>query len=70
MAAVGLVLLVALASIVLERLLYRRLYGAGELDQTLMTIGLIFMATAAAHFAFGPLPQRVDLTNRTGPLPR
>ena len=54
-------LLVALVSIVLERLLYRRLYGAGELDQTLMTIGLIFMATAAAHFAFGPLPQRVNL---------
>jgi branched-chain amino acid transport system permease protein len=54
-------LLIALVSVVLERLLYRRLYGAGELDQTLMTIGLIFMATAAAHFAFGPLPQRVDL---------
>jgi branched-chain amino acid transport system permease protein len=54
-------LLVALVSVVLERLLYRRLYGAGELDQTLMTIGLIFVATAAAHFAFGPLPQRVDL---------
>jgi branched-chain amino acid transport system permease protein len=54
-------LLVAVASVVLERLLYRKLYGAGELDQTLMTIGLIFMATAAAHFAFGPLPQRVDL---------
>jgi branched-chain amino acid transport system permease protein len=54
-------LLIALVSVILERLLYRRLYGAGELDQTLMTIGLIFMATAAAHFAFGPLPQRVDL---------
>jgi branched-chain amino acid transport system permease protein len=32
-------LLVAVASVVLERLLYRKLYGAGELDQTLMTIG-------------------------------
>lgn len=53
--------LIAMVSVVLERLLYRRLYGAGELDQTLLTIGLIFTATAAAHFAFGPLPQRVDL---------
>jgi branched-chain amino acid transport system permease protein len=52
---------IALGSLVLERLLYRHLYGAGELDQTLLTIGLIFMATAVAHFVFGPLPQRVDL---------
>jgi branched-chain amino acid transport system permease protein len=52
---------VGLASVVLERLLYRRLYGAGELEQTLLCIGLIFVATAVAHFTFGPLPQRVDL---------
>jgi branched-chain amino acid transport system permease protein len=52
---------VATGSVVLERLLYRHLYGAGELEQTLLTIGLIFVATATAHFVFGPLPQRVDL---------
>jgi branched-chain amino acid transport system permease protein len=52
---------VALGSIVLERTLYTRLYGAGELEQTLLSIGLIFMATAVAHFLFGPLPQRVEL---------
>ena len=52
---------VALGSIVLERTLYARLYGAGELEQTLLSIGLIFMATAVAHFLFGPLPQRVEL---------
>src|SRR5262245_18834671 len=32
---------VAAASIVLERALYARLYGAGELEQVLFTIGLI-----------------------------
>jgi branched-chain amino acid transport system permease protein len=52
---------VALFSIVLERLLYRHLYDAGELEQTLLSIGLIFVATAVAHFVFGPLPQRVDI---------
>ena len=49
-AAVG----VGLASIPFERLLYRRLYGGSELDQVLLTMGLIFMATAAAHYLFGP----------------
>ena len=38
----------ALASIPLERLLYRRLYGGNELDQVLLTIGLVFMSVAAA----------------------
>jgi branched-chain amino acid transport system permease protein len=52
---------VALASIVLERLLYARLYNAGELEQVLFTIGLIFMATAAAKFVWGPLPQRMSV---------
>src|SRR5579863_1493865 len=37
---------VALISAVLERTLYTRLYGAGELEQVLFTIGLIFMAGA------------------------
>ena len=54
-------LAVTLTSVVLERLLYRHLYGAGELDQTLLSIGLIFVATGGAHFIFGPLPQRVDI---------
>ena len=46
-------------SAVLERTLYARLYSAGELEQVLFTIGLIFMATAAAKFVWGPLPQRM-----------
>jgi branched-chain amino acid transport system permease protein len=53
--------LVALASVVLERALYARLYGADELDQVLFTIGLVFMAVATAKFLYGPLPQAVPL---------
>ncbi len=52
---------VALISVAFERLLYSRLYGAGELEQVLFTIGLAFMAIAAAKFMFGPISQRVDL---------
>lgn len=54
-------IVVALASVALERMLYARLYSAGELEQVLFTIGLIFMATAAAKFVWGPLPQRMTV---------
>jgi branched-chain amino acid transport system permease protein len=47
----------ALASLPLERLLYRRLYGGDELDQVLLTVGLVFMSVAIAHFFWGPLAQ-------------
>ena len=40
---------VALASLPIERLLYRRLYGGDELDQVLLTMGLVFMSGAAAQ---------------------
>jgi len=53
--------LVALASVVLERLLYSRLYGAAELEQVLLTIGLIFMSVAVARLIFGTLQQPVVL---------
>jgi branched-chain amino acid transport system permease protein len=52
---------VAAASVLLERLLYARLYGAPELDQVMLTIGLVFMATAAATFVYGPAPVPVRL---------
>src|SRR5579872_4617376 len=42
---------------VLERTLYRRLYGSTELNQVLFTIGLLFIATAAARWIWGPLSQ-------------
>ena len=48
--------LVAAGSAVLERLLYRRLYGAGELEQVLFTIGLIFVAVAVARLIYDPNP--------------
>ncbi|HUN45537.1 MAG TPA: branched-chain amino acid ABC transporter permease, partial [Stellaceae bacterium] len=41
--------------VALERLLYRRLYGASELDQVMFTIGLIFIAVAVAKLIWGPL---------------
>ena len=45
--------LTALLSVVLERLLYSRLYSAGELAQVLFTIGLIFMSVAIARLIYG-----------------
>ncbi len=52
---------VAAASTLLERWLYSRLYTAGELEQVLFTIGLIFMAVAVAQVLFGMLQQPVLL---------
>ncbi|MDB5962260.1 MAG: transporter permease [Massilia sp.] len=51
----------ALAGLVLEKLLYRRLYHAPHLDQVLFSIGLTFMAVAGATFLFGPTQQPVEL---------
>ena len=51
----------AAVSVVLERLLYRRLYRAGELDQCLLTIGLTFMAVAAAAYVFGTVLQPISM---------
>jgi branched-chain amino acid transport system permease protein len=54
-------ILVALLSVVLERSLYARLYNAGELEQVLFTIGLVFMAVAVVRKLWGPLPQPIAL---------
>jgi branched-chain amino acid transport system permease protein len=51
----------AATGIVLERLLYRRLYRATHLDQVLFSIGLIFMAMAGATWLFGSQQQPVRL---------
>jgi branched-chain amino acid transport system permease protein len=51
----------AAAGVVLERLLYRRLYRATHLDQVLFSIGLIFMAIAGATWLFGSQQQPVRL---------
>jgi branched-chain amino acid transport system permease protein len=50
----------AVASVVFERTLYRRLYRASELDQVLLTIGLAFMSVAAAAYFFGTVVQPVE----------
>jgi branched-chain amino acid transport system permease protein len=52
---------VALASVPIERILYRRLYGGDELDQVLLTMGLIFMSGATAQYLCGPLQQPLRL---------
>jgi branched-chain amino acid transport system permease protein len=46
-------------SVAFERTLYAGLYGASELDQVLMTIGLTFMVIAAITYFYGPLPAHV-----------
>ncbi|MCZ4088903.1 branched-chain amino acid ABC transporter permease [Sinorhizobium psoraleae] len=51
-----------LIAIPIERLLYRRIYGAPELTQVLMTIGITFCIIGIANYAFGP-------TLKTIPLP-
>src|SRR3954463_13774118 len=54
-------LAVSLFSVVLEKLLYSRLYGASELEQVLFTIGLIFSAVAIAGLVYGPNPLAAPL---------
>jgi branched-chain amino acid transport system permease protein len=54
-------LAVAAAGALLERLLYRRFYGASPLDQVLLTIGLTLMAIAAATYVWGSGQQGVAL---------
>jgi branched-chain amino acid transport system permease protein len=51
----------AAAGIVLERMLYRRLYRAAHLDQVLFSIGLVFMSIAATTYFFGPQQQPVEV---------
>jgi len=53
----------ALLSIVLERTLYRRLYRASDLDQCLLTIGIVFVSIAVFAWFYtseqqsAPLPE-------------
>ena len=51
----------AIVSVGFERTLFRRLYGAGELNQVLFTIGLVFVASAAAAYVFGTVHQSIDI---------
>jgi len=49
-------------AIPIERFLYRRIYGAPQLTQVLMTIGITFCIIGITNFVFGP-------TLKTIPLP-
>lgn len=51
----------ALAGLILERLLYRRLYQASPLDQVLFSIGLTFISVAAATYVWGSSQQPMHL---------
>ncbi len=51
----------ALASVVFERLIFRRLYRARDLDQVMLTIGIVFISVAAAAYVFGTMEQPVPL---------
>lgn len=55
------ILVPAVVGAILERVLYRRLYAASDLDQVLFSIGLVFMAVAAAHYFFGAQQQPLHL---------
>jgi branched-chain amino acid transport system permease protein len=51
----------AAASIALERVLFRRFYNASDLEQCLLTIGIVFVSIAAAAYIFGTDQQPVQL---------
>jgi branched-chain amino acid transport system permease protein len=51
----------AAASVVLERVLFRRFYQASDLEQCLLTIGIVFVSIAAAAYIYGTDQQPVQL---------
>ncbi len=51
----------AATSVVFERTMFRRLYRASDLDQCLLTIGLVFASVAAAAYIYGTIQQPVNL---------
>ena len=54
LAMVGAILVIALVSVLVERIFFFKLYGAPELEQALLTIGLAFIGVASLNLAFGP----------------
>ena len=51
----------AVASVAFERVLYRRLYGATDLDQCLLTIGIVFISVAIAAYVYGTIQQPLSV---------
>jgi branched-chain amino acid transport system permease protein len=54
-------LLAAALGVVLERTLYRHMYGRSHLDQVLFSIGLVFMAVAATDYFLGSSQRNIHL---------
>ena len=54
-------IIIALVSVPLERLVYAPLYRANELDQVLLSIGLVFMAIGAITYFYGPSPPSIQM---------
>ncbi|HKQ27269.1 MAG TPA: branched-chain amino acid ABC transporter permease [Burkholderiales bacterium] len=50
----------AFISVLLERVLYRRLYRATDLDQCLLTIGIVFVSVAVYAWFYGTVQQSVE----------
>jgi len=48
-------------SVVFERTMFHRLYRASDLDQCLLTIGLVFVSVAVAAYVYGTIQQPVNL---------
>ncbi|MFZ2067366.1 MAG: branched-chain amino acid ABC transporter permease [Xanthobacteraceae bacterium] len=51
----------AAASIVLERIFFRRFYNSNELNQCLLTIGIVFVSIATAAYIYGTDQQPMQL---------
>ena len=51
----------AMVSVAFEQTFFRRLYRAGELDQVLLTIGIVFISVAVAAYIFGTDQQPLQL---------
>ena len=51
----------AAAGVVLERIFFRRFYRASDLEQCLLTIGIVFVSIAAAAYIYGTDQQPVQL---------
>lgn len=49
-------LITAAVGAILERVLFRRLYGAAELDQILLTLGVVLISIAGASYVWGLQP--------------
>ena len=54
-------IVVGIASLVLERLVFRHFYGTDDLTQVLLTIGLIFMSIAIVTYFWGGTYQQVSV---------